>query len=116
MTNRILLSEYLSNNGSSKEEKLSGLANVLGVVASNFYGAVREGKMEQDMYKHVYKGGTLTKEYLDSITDWKPYTEPVKIEESGYYVIYAKVKDKDDDITYINIKGKKKESMVMDYH
>lgn len=44
----------------------------------------------------------LTKEYLDSITDWNPYTEPVKIEESGYYVIYAKIKDSNDDIFYIN--------------
>jgi len=68
LTNEILLSEYLVNNGTSKEEKLSGLANVLGVVASNFFGAVREGKMEQDMYKHVHKGGTLTKEYLDKLT------------------------------------------------
>lgn len=68
LTNEILLSEYLVNNGSSKEEKLSGLANVLGVVASNLFGAVREGKMEQDMYKEVHKGGTLTKDYLDKLT------------------------------------------------
>ena len=68
LTNEILLSEYLVNNGSCKEEKLSGLANVLGVVASNLFGAVREGKMEQDMYKEVHKGGTLTKEYLDKLT------------------------------------------------
>ena len=68
LTNEILLSEYLSNNGSSKEEKLSGLANVLGVVASNFYGAVREGKMEQDMYKEVLKGGSLTKEFMNKLT------------------------------------------------
>ena len=68
LTNEILLSEYLVNEGSSKEEKLSGLANILGVVASNFYGAVREGKMEQDMYKHVHKGGTLTKELLGKMT------------------------------------------------
>lgn len=68
LTNEILLSEYLANNGSSKEEKLSGLANVLGVVASNFYGAVREGKMEQDMYKEVFKGGSLTKEFMNKLT------------------------------------------------
>lgn len=68
LTNEILLSEYLANNGSSKEEKLSGLANVLGVVASNFYGAVREGKMEQDIYKEVFKGGSLTKEFMNKLT------------------------------------------------
>ena len=68
LTNEILLSEYLANNGSNKEEKLSGLANVLGVVASNFYGAVREGKMEQDMYKEVHKGGSLTKEFMNKLT------------------------------------------------
>ena len=84
LTNEILLSEYLVNEGNTKEEKLSGLANILGVVASNFYGAVREGKMEQDMYKHVHKGGTLTKELLGKMTSKglkKYYGNAVKLDK-----------------------------------
>lgn len=84
LTNEILLSEYLVNNGKTKEEKLSGLANVLGVVVSNLFGAVREGKMEQVMYKHVHDGGTLTKEYLDKLTHKylrKYYGDSVKFDK-----------------------------------
>lgn len=44
----------------------------------------------------------LTKEQLNLVSDWKLYEEPVKVEESGYYVIYAKIVDKNDEITYIN--------------
>lgn len=68
LTNECLLSNYLVNNGKTKEEKLAGLANILGVIVSNLFGSVREGKMEQDMYKEVQKGGTLTKEFMDKLT------------------------------------------------
>ncbi|MBQ8659570.1 MAG: hypothetical protein IJ475_01865 [Bacilli bacterium] len=64
LTNECLLSSYLAEHGSSKEEKLAGIANILGVITSNLFDAAREGKMEQDMYNHVSKGGVLTKEFL----------------------------------------------------
>lgn len=67
LTNEFLLSEYIIKNGQTKEEKLHGLDNILGVLTSNFYGAVREGHMEQDMYDTVLNGGTLTKDYLDNL-------------------------------------------------
>ena len=68
LTNECLLSEYIFKNGSTKEEKLSGLDNIIRVFVSNFYGAVREGKMEQDMYDYVQKGGMLTKDYLGNLS------------------------------------------------
>ena len=68
LTNECLLSSYLSENGKTKEEKLSGIDNILGVIVSNLFGAVREGKMEQDMYSHVEEGNSLTKEYMDKLT------------------------------------------------
>ena len=68
LTNECLLSSYLSENGKTKEEKLSGIDNILGVIVSNLFGAVREGKMEQDMYSHVEAGNSLTKEYMDKLT------------------------------------------------
>lgn len=68
LTNECLLSEYISKNAKTKEEKLAGLENIIDVIVSNLFGAVREGKLEQDMYKLVKKGGTLTNEYLNKIT------------------------------------------------
>lgn len=67
LTNECLLSSYLANNGKNNREKLAGIANILGVIVSNLFGAVKEGKMETDMYNHVLNGGSLTKEYLDNL-------------------------------------------------
>lgn len=69
LTNECLLSSYLAENGTSKEEKLAGIENILDVINSNLFGAVREGKMEVDFYNHVLNGGTLTKDYLDELTN-----------------------------------------------
>ncbi len=78
LTNECLLSSYLANNGKTKEEKLSGVANVLGVIANNLFDAVREGKMEQEMYKEVRKNNSLTKDFLDkkSRSSLKKYYGP----------------------------------------
>ena len=69
LTNECLLSSYLAENGTSKEEKLAGIENILDVINSNLFGAVREGKMEVDFYNHVLDGGALTKDYLDELTN-----------------------------------------------
>ena len=64
----------------------------------------------------------LSKEELDKVTTWIPYTDNVEILESGYYVIYAKVIGYDDKITYINsdiialdIEGKQKNITMDEY-
>lgn len=68
LTNECLLSSYIINNAKNKEDKLMGLSNIIGVINSNLFGAVREGKMEQDFYELVDNGGTITKEYMDKLT------------------------------------------------
>lgn len=68
LTNECLLSDYILKNGISKEEKLSGLDNIMRVIIANLFGAVREGKMEQEMYNYVENGGMLTKDYLDNLS------------------------------------------------
>lgn len=68
LTNECLLSHYIVENAESVEEKLAGLENIINVMVSNFFGAVREGKMEQDMYDYVLNGSSLTKDYLDNLT------------------------------------------------
>ena len=65
LTNECLLSHYLANNAENKKEKLAGINNILKVIISNLFGAVREGKMEQDFYEYVSEDGIITKDYMD---------------------------------------------------
>ena len=68
LTNESLLSMYLINNG-DKDEKIKGFENLLMVSFSNLFDAVREGKMELDMYDYVKDGGMLTKEFMDNLAE-----------------------------------------------
>ena len=86
LTNECLLSSYLAKNGKTKDEKLSGIDNIIGVIASNLFGAVREGKMEVDFYKHSKEGNALTKDYLRNLgmeSLKKYYGNEVIIDENG---------------------------------
>ena len=68
LTNECLLSSYLAKNGRTLEEKKAGIDNILGVIISNLFGAVREGKMEQDFHNEYLTSGAVTKEYMDKLT------------------------------------------------
>ena len=68
LTNECLLSNYISHNAKTKNEKLHGLENIMRVFTSNLFGAVREAKMEQDMYDYVQNGGVLTQDYMDKLS------------------------------------------------
>lgn len=68
LTNECLFSSYISKNGETKEEKLSGIENIIRVIASNLFGAVREGKMEEIMYEEINNNGTVTKELLNKLS------------------------------------------------
>ncbi len=84
LLNECLLSNYIVENAKTKEEKLMGLENILGVIVSNLFGAVREGKLEEDFYKIVHKNGTITREYLDKMTKKslkKYYGNSVKLDK-----------------------------------
>ena len=68
LTNECLLSDYIYKNGKTINEKKAGLNNIIGVIISNLFGAVREGKLEQDMYKEVFKGNSITRDFMDKKT------------------------------------------------
>lgn len=44
----------------------------------------------------------LTEEQLNTITEWTIYTDYIKINTTGKYVIYAKIVDSNNKVTYIN--------------
>lgn len=67
LTNECLLSNYIAKNAATKKEKLAGLNNIINVFISNLFGAVREGKIEQQLYEEVEKGKTLTQELIDNL-------------------------------------------------
>ena len=69
LTNECLLSSYLSEYGTTKEEKLAGISNILGVFISNMYGAVREGTIERKFYDYVEQGNTISKEYMNDLVN-----------------------------------------------
>lgn len=98
LTNEFLLSNYLISNGSN-EEALSGLSNILGTFENNFYGGIQEGNLEQEFYRYVEDGGTLTKDYLydlceKSLLKFYPneiqsnYEKGAWITRSHYYMFY----------------------------
>ena len=100
LTNECLLSSYLANNGSSKKEKMKGIENILDVIISNLFGAVREGKMELDFYNYVNDGNMITKDYMNDLTEKsliKYYDNVIKrddysklswVSRSHYYMNY----------------------------
>ena len=86
LTNECLLSSYLAEHGKTKEEKLSGINNILNVFLSNLFGAVREGKMEREFYDYSLEGNALTKDYMNNLDQKsleKYYGKEVIIDENG---------------------------------
>lgn len=66
LTNECLLSSYLANNG-TKEEKLSGISNILNVIDNNLFDCIREAKMETEFNKYSEEGNALTKDYMNDL-------------------------------------------------
>ena len=86
LTNECLLSSYLANNGKTKDEKLSGISNIMDVFLSNFFGATREGKMELEFNKYVNDGNAITKDYMNELdlnSLKKYYGNEVVIDKNG---------------------------------
>ncbi len=101
LTNECLLSSYLAENGKDKKERLAGIANILNVIVSNLFGAVREGKMEQDFYDYVNEGNTLTSEYMNKLT------------EDSINKYYGDVVNKDE---YIGLSWARRSHYYMNYY
>ena len=67
LTNEILMSNYILKNSSDKLEKLASIYNILEVFQNNFYDAVLEGKLEDDVHEMLMSGKAINADILDSI-------------------------------------------------
>lgn len=100
LTNECLLSNYLALNAKDDDTKIAGVSNIVDVIISNLFGAVREGKIEIDFYNYVNDGNTITKDYMKELeleSLKKYYSDKVILDElsglswirrSHYYMNY----------------------------
>ena len=68
ITNELLLDNYLYNNSSNNEEKITAIMSMINLITSNIFGSIRNGLMMLDLYNYVNNGNTLDKKYLNKIT------------------------------------------------
>lgn len=94
----INLSKYSWNN-------LSSELNIIDISNSITFKIEQVSVLNQIKEKYYYITNSrvpMTAEELEKITTWRSYDDVVTINESGYYVIYAKIVGTDDTVTYIN--------------
>lgn len=89
---------YSWNNLSSKLTPLRFTSNITFDIKE-----VDELKPHKERYYYISDSlEPLSKEELSEIDTWIPYDTIVQIVDEGVYIIYVKVVDYDDNITYLN--------------
>ena len=67
LTNEILMSNYILKTSKDKNEKLASIYNILEVFQNNFYDAILEGKLEDDVHEKLMNGEAINADILDNI-------------------------------------------------
>lgn len=94
----INISKYSWNNLSSELNLLSITKNITFSIEN-----ISSTKPVKEKYYYVTNNRIpLSQEQLNEISTWEPYENIVTIEKSGYYVIYAKIVNENNEISYIN--------------
>lgn len=94
----INISKYSWNN-------LSTELNLLGVTKNITFSIENASNTRPVKEKYYYVTNDripFAEEKLNEIEAWEPYENIVTIEQSGYYVIYAKIVDENNKVSYIN--------------
>jgi len=94
----INISKYSWNNLSSELNIINTTKNI----TFNIEDLSPTKPVAQKYYYVTNDITPLSKEELDKLESWKTYENIVTIKDSGYYVIYAKIVDTDNEIIYIN--------------
>lgn len=94
----INISKYSWNNLSTELNLLSITKNITFSIENT-----SSTKPVKEKYYYVTNDRVpFTQQELENEILWEPYENIVTIEESGYYVIYAKIVDENNKISYIN--------------
>ncbi len=67
LTNECLLNYSMINKKDDLEAYYTGYSNFFTIFVINFYGTIREAKIEEDMYQYVLNDGVITKSYLNDL-------------------------------------------------
>ena len=67
LTNEILFSNYLMQNSSNKEEKLTSLYNLIETISDNFYSAAMQADFERIVNTKINQNEMLSKDELNEI-------------------------------------------------
>lgn len=94
----INLSKYSWNNLSTELD----IININNSVTFSIDDVSVTNPVKEKYYYVTTSRVPLTETQLSTTTTWIPYENEVVIDESGYYVIYAKIIDNEGKITYMN--------------
>lgn len=94
----IHVKEYVWNNYKNKLETLKFSDKIVfSIEESNTLNPIKE------IYYYISnEKNPLTKEQINQIDNWQIYNEIIEINEEGFYVIYAKIIDNNNNIIYLN--------------
>ena len=67
LTNEFLVNHYVSVNFKDKKERMQGIENTLKTFQNNFFDAIMEAQMEQDMYEYKEQGEIISSNYLNNL-------------------------------------------------
>ncbi len=89
LTNEIILSYYIIENGNNKNLKLTAIYNLIDIIQNNLFDACLEGELENKIYKLLDTGKDVSGEALgDCIYDLRAlyYQRKVKLDDNIKYM------------------------------
>ena len=91
----IHVSSYLWNNCSDDVNKYNFNTDIKFIITDTIENTVKE--------KYYYiSNKVLTKDELELVSDWNSYTQVTNVTTEGSNIIYAKIVDNNDNVTFIN--------------
>lgn len=89
LTNEIILSYYIMENGNNKNLKLTAIYNLIDIIQNNLFGACLEGELENKIYKMFDTGKDVSASDLcDCTYDLRKmyYQDKVKLDDNIKYM------------------------------
>lgn len=92
------LSKYSWNNYSKELNVLKVNSNV----SFNVDSLSNQLRIKKIYYYVLNSTTPLSKDELNKLSNWTEYSDVVSLNNSGYYIVYVKVVDTNDNVSYVN--------------